>query len=174
MGVSADLVKFNVISLENGDVLAVLQGNVYNYGEFKLFKGTLEGLEGRTWEFMAISQREHIEEVAVAVSKEIAIDEIIVVGSQESTTVAQATLSSQGASSEVFTDSGIYIKPVEVKTKKILWIIPAGKVVEIEVIKGDKVLDITIGENSNKEVEGYRVSVGAITEAGVEVKVDKA
>ena len=48
-----DMIEFNVISRENGDVLGSFKGNLIYYSDFLVMKGTLYEFQGKNWELNA-------------------------------------------------------------------------------------------------------------------------
>ena len=130
------------------------------------------------WTLTAISKRkDFISVVEVGSegekSESIAIDETVTVTKESSS----ESLSGEDTESALEkSKDDLYIRPIKVKKEKFLWIFPSGKkVVEVEIIKGDKVIKKIIKEESTKRIEGYDVNVGSLEdEDNIEITVEKS
>ena len=176
--------KFDLISLKSGEVVGSFSGAIKNFGSFKLMKGELSDFNGENWVLTATSkEKTEIRETDTEGDTEpisVRIDDFVSV--EGKSTTRQAVYSGSTAGSAETSDTtgvtetnGFLIKPVSIESKKILWIIPTGsKVVNVEIIKGDKVVKKTISENGETSVEGYKISVGALDdEENIGIKVTK-
>jgi len=131
------------------------------------------------WTLTAISKRKDFISVVEVGSEGETSEETI--GVDETVTItensAESEVSSEDADSVIETnDNEVHIRAVKVKSEKFLWIFSTGKkMVEVEVIKGDKVVKNTIKEESTKRIEGYDVNVGSLEdEDNIEITVEKS
>lgn len=56
LGMRVDMIEFNVISMENGDVLGNFRGNLIYYSDFLVMKGTLSDFQSKSWELTAFGR----------------------------------------------------------------------------------------------------------------------
>lgn len=173
---SASTLYFDLVSIKTGEISGKFEGTVTQYVGFKLIEGKITGFEGQEWELTAFAKKRlYVREIEVESeeSTEVEVDETVSVysGQDEAALVAVA---SEQSDISAFSDTEVYIKPVKIEEKKILWIFPTTKKqIEIEVVRGEKISRERIDEDSEEVIGGYKISVGTVTESSAEIKVDK-
>ena len=185
-------IEFTIYSKNSDEKVGSFTGNVEKFDNFLLLEGDLTMVDicdktdyyctdvvaSNKWTLTAIAKRkDFISVVEVGSegekSESIAIDETVTVTKESSS----ESLSGEDTESALEkSKDDLYIRPIKVKKEKFLWIFPSGKkVVEVEIIKGDKVIKKIIKEESTKRIEGYDVSVGSLdNEESIEINVEKA
>jgi len=79
---------------------------------------------------------------------------------------AESSESGEISAEETLTEpeKEIYIRPVKIKRRRFLFIIPTGKkYLEIEVKKGNRIYRERIEANKEKKIEGHTIGVGDLT-----------
>src|SRR3989344_3073149 len=169
-GYTSSYVTFDIISIKTGEKVGSFEGHARQYTGFILLEGKIKNFEGKTWTLTAMGKKKF--EV-----REFDLDdgESVEVSVGEAVFVPGVTSVSTDDSLDE-TEDEVYIKPIKVKEKRVLWIFQTSKkVVEIEVVKGDEVFKKKITENSYENVEGYKVSVGSLEDdEKIEFDVEKA
>ncbi|HLC77724.1 MAG TPA: hypothetical protein VJH92_01210 [Candidatus Nanoarchaeia archaeon] len=169
-GYTSSYVTFDIISIKTGEKVGSFEGHARQYTGFILLEGKIKNFEGKTWTLTAMGKKKF--EV-----REFDLDdgESVEVSVGEAVFVPGVTSVSTDDSLDE-TEDEVYIKPIKVKEKRVLWIFPTSKkVVEIEVVKGDEVFKKKITEYSYENVEGYKVSVGSLEDdEKIEFDVEKA
>lgn len=171
-GYNAWAVKFDLIFIKTGEKVGSFEGQARQYTGFLLLEGKIKNFEGKTWTLTAMGKKKfEVREFDLddGESVEVSVGEAVVVA--PSVAAAGTTSASLDKSQDE-----VYIKPVKVTEKKVLWIFPTSKkVVEVEVVKGSEVFKKKITEYSYENVEGYKVSVGSLEdEESIEFDVEKA
>src|SRR3989344_7738867 len=169
-GYTSSYVTFDLISIKTGEKVGSFEGYARQYTGFILLEGKIKNFEGKTWTLTAMGKKKF--EV-----REFDLDdgESVEVSVGEAVFVPGVTSVSTDDSLDE-TEDEVYIKPIKVKEKRVLWIFQTSKkVVEIEVVKGDEVFKKKITEYSYENVEGYKVSVGSLEDdEKIEFDVEKA
>ncbi|MBU0958700.1 MAG: hypothetical protein KKB31_02015 [Nanoarchaeota archaeon] len=65
-GMHLDMVEFNVISMDNGDVLGIFKGSLFYYDGFKVMKGILYDFQGKNWDLITF-EKDHDRTPAVLI-----------------------------------------------------------------------------------------------------------
>src|SRR3989344_991562 len=186
-------IEFTIYSKNSDEKVGSFTGNVKKFDNFLLLEGGLTMVDicdktdyycadvvtSNKWTLTAISKRKDFISVVKVGSEGETSEETI--GVDETVTItensAESEVSSEDADSVIETnDNEVHIRAVKVKSEKFLWIFSTGKkMVEVEVIKGDKVVKNTIKEESTKRIEGYDVNVGSLEdEDNIEITVEKS
>ncbi len=169
-----------------GDVLVIpsgsFSGTIKSFKSFKLLRGAFyfNGNLSREWTLVAMATNP----LFIKSGKEIRvrIGEGFFVGDPSKAVPARdprqlgpiPTEDSGDLQQLTPTEDGILVKPIKVKQKKILGIIPTRKeVVFVEVLRGPDKIVKAIDENSERAIKGYRIRVGAVEGDKVDLRVDK-
>lgn len=175
-GYTSMVIDFDLISPKTGEVVGSFEGNVKELDNFKLLRGTLTHyIEDQVfvWSLTAFGKSKP-EVIGVPIGEgsttiETEVNGVVSFGGSGSS--SEGTSAVAGSTEE---ETKIYIRPVKIESKKIFWFIPNGKKVKIEIVKGEEVTESEISENSDKVIEGYKVSVGSLEDEGsIEIEVEQ-
>ena len=186
-------IEFTIYSKNSDEKVGSFTGNVKKFDNFLLLEGDLTMVDicdktdyycadvvtSNKWTLTAISKRKDFISVVEVGSEGETSEETIAIDETVTVTKESSSESLSGEDTESALEKSkddLYIRPIKVKKEKFLWIFPSGKkVVEVEIIKGDKIVKKTIKEESTKRIEGYDVSVGSLdNEESIEINVEKA
>lgn len=145
-------------------------GTVSEYGAFSLLEGELSVGDMSEYKLTATSKKVRaIRDIPVEQEILVSVNQMLVLDSQ----VAESSLSQSYTGD--FSEDDVYIRPYRVRAEKILWIFPTGKkILEVEVIRGDKVSIKKIREMRSERIDGYNVGVGSLDdEDNIELIVEK-
>lgn len=175
-----NVIVFDILVVSTKEKVGSFSGNVKNFKNFLLLRGDLQAPNDKSYGLTAMGKRKNIFKVIDVESEDeeessetIAVDETVTVTKETSS----ESLSGEDTESALEkSKEDLYIRPIKVKKEKFLWIFPSGKkVVEVEIIKGDKVIKKVIKEKTEVKVEGYNVGVGSLDdEENIEINVEKA
>lgn len=155
-----------------GDHYGKFSGKVKKFPTFKLLKGDLT-FKGKTYKLTVFSKhRVYIKEVSSEDKRTTArIKDTIVLKKKLRDTIDSIDSSEDLEVSEEET----YISPIKIKRKKFLGIFPYGKkLLELEIVKGDEVIKITIKEKQRKRIKGLDIEVGSLAdEENIEITIEE-
>ena len=70
-------------------------------------------------------------------------------------------------------DEETYIKPLKVRNTYFLWIFPTGKVLDLEIFHGDKIIKKSINEKGSLKVDDLNIKVGSLEDSeNIEISVE--
>ncbi len=146
---------FDIVSLSASAAefkVASFEGTFEGYERSILIKGQLIGFEGEDWDLTLMPKT-----IGKITNAELGVRKKYSVDFQDSISVLDK------ASTDA--NDKVYFNLIKVKQKKFLWIFPSKKkLIELEVIRGNKVFTKRITENSKQRIEGYSVSVGNLSD----------
>jgi hypothetical protein len=170
---AGEAVVLNFYKPEGNEVLATFSGSIREYHAFKLLKGdfdsSYDGLEDGTLSVISRSapvfRNVVFEKGEKEVREKAKLKEVLALKKRK-----------LGESEEI-KDKEIYVRPVKIRKGRFLYVIPnpwGKKVLEFEIIDGEKVLKKTISARGEKEVEGYKFKVGALEdEENIELEIEE-
>ena len=159
-GINEEKVEFRLFEINLKDVRtadaprpASFKGTLKQYENFKLLKGKLTNFNGEDWSLTA-TYNDRGRMISIDMNKE---ENVYSIGVESTISIPRISDDSE--------EEGIYLNPIKIRERRIFGFIPTGeKLVEIEVIKGNRVFTKTITEYNKKEIEGYTVSVGSLVD----------
>lgn len=169
-------IEFKLTHVGSGKHAGTFTGSVKNLGSFLLLRGAFTDFKENEWTLTATGKkagviREIIIDPSVDEEKPVSVEEF----NLEEAIVLKPKPTKPEPEEKAKVIDEVYIRPIEIKKKRFLGIIPFGKAIKVEVVKGEEVSEKTISENSKKVIEGYKISVGSLEdEDNIELEVEKA
>ncbi len=177
---------FRLMSPNADGVLARFAGEMKDFGNMKILTGTLRDVEGNGWTLIAFSRQGHTFRTAViggssgveTFTDSVSVSDVVIVEDSTDTSQdigQQDSVTGSAGGEAIGSTSDVYIKPIEVKERKILGLIPYGKAIKVQIIQGDKISEESISEDSSKVIEGYRIRIGSLeNEENFDLEIEKA
>jgi len=165
-------VKFDIVSIENDETYGSFLGTVEEFERLVILRGTLSNFESQDWKLTAIiHSRGNVIPMKVCRKGEVCDSP----SERKSSTQVVSTQDDLAVQGEAVEDE-IFVKPIQVRERKIFWIIPTGEnEVELEITKGDQTFRKKIREHREAKIEGYQLSVGSLVdEENIEFSIEKA
>ena len=164
-------------SSPQGDHYGKFSGKVKKFPTFKLLKGDLT-FNGKTYKLTVFSKhRVYIREVSSEDKRTTTrIKDTIVLKKKLREITSRDTIDSIDSSEDLEdSEEETYISPIKIKRKKFLGIFPYGKkLLELEIVKGDEVIKITIKEKQRKRIKGLDIEVGSLEdEENIEITIEE-
>ncbi len=160
-------VKFDFVN-KQGTHYGSFSGSVKKFRTFLLLKGELT-FKDKVYKLSAVSKKKNIvREITPKEKKTRArVNDLIIINKKKVIRGIEDSVAEQMGDEETF------IKPLKVRNKYFLWIFPTGKVLDLEIFHGDKIIKKSINEKDSLKVDDLNIKVGSLEDSeNIEISVE--